>query len=72
MDLPDPGIEPGSPALQVDSLPTEIFLRVNTINHLYALLNLCPGNRYIATQGSNGGVDTENRLWTHGGKERVE
>ena len=22
-DLPDPGIEPGSPALQVDSLPTE-------------------------------------------------
>ena len=24
MDLPDPGIEPGSPALQVDSLPTEL------------------------------------------------
>ena len=23
MDLPDPGIEPGSPALQADSLPTE-------------------------------------------------
>ena len=23
-DLPDPGIEPGSPALQVDSLPTEL------------------------------------------------
>ena len=23
-DLPDPGIEPGSPALQVDSLPAEI------------------------------------------------
>ena len=22
-DLPDPGIEPGSPALQVDSLPTK-------------------------------------------------
>ena len=22
--LPDPGIEPGSPALQVDSLPTEL------------------------------------------------
>ena len=22
-DIPDPGIEPGSPALQVDSLPTE-------------------------------------------------
>ena len=25
-DLPNPGIEPGSPALQVDSLPTELFL----------------------------------------------
>ena len=24
MDLPDPGIEPGSPALQADSLPTEL------------------------------------------------
>ena len=23
MDLPDPGIKPGSPALQVDSLPAE-------------------------------------------------
>ena len=23
-DLPDPGIEAGSPALQVDSLPTEL------------------------------------------------
>ena len=24
-DLPNPGIEPGSPALQVDSLPTELY-----------------------------------------------
>ena len=24
MDVPDPGIEPGSPALQADSLPTEL------------------------------------------------
>ena len=23
-DLPDPGIEPGSPALEADSLPTEL------------------------------------------------
>ena len=23
-DLPDPGIEPGSPALQADDLPTEL------------------------------------------------
>ena len=24
MDLPDPGIKPGSPALQAESLPTEL------------------------------------------------
>ena len=24
MDFPDPGIEPGSPALQADSLPSEL------------------------------------------------
>jgi len=24
VDLPDPGIKPGSPALQVDSLPTKL------------------------------------------------
>ena len=24
MDLPDPGVEPGSPALQVDFLPAEL------------------------------------------------
>ena len=24
-DLPDPGIEPGSPALQADSLPAELY-----------------------------------------------
>ena len=28
-DLPNPGIEPGSPALQADSLPTELY-RVTT------------------------------------------
>ena len=25
-DLPDPGIEPGSPTLQADSLPTELLM----------------------------------------------
>ena len=24
-DIPDPGIEPGSPALQADSLPTKLL-----------------------------------------------
>ena len=30
-DLPDPGIEPGSPALQADSLPSEPPERVNFV-----------------------------------------
>ena len=29
--LPHPGIEPGSPALQVDSLPTELPRKPNTV-----------------------------------------
>ena len=29
-DLPNPGIEPGFPALQEDSLPTELYLTVRT------------------------------------------
>ena len=29
VDLPDPGIEPGSPALQADSLPTELSGKPN-------------------------------------------
>ena len=28
-DLPDPGIEPGSPALQVDALPFELLGKPN-------------------------------------------
>ena len=31
MDLPDLGIEPGSPALQVDSLPTELSGKPGTV-----------------------------------------
>ena len=31
MDLPDPGIEPGSPALQADSLPTELLEYVKAV-----------------------------------------
>ena len=44
-DLPDPGIEPGSPALQADSLPTELsgkpYLTLNLIFVDYFL----PDNR---------------------------
>ena len=38
MDLPDPGIKPGSPALQADSLPTELSGRdprdLREVSHL--------------------------------------
>ena len=37
VDLPDPGIEPGSPALQVDSLPTEL----SAAKSLQSCLTLC-------------------------------
>ena len=29
VDLPDPGIKPGSPALQADSLPTELLVKLS-------------------------------------------
>ena len=37
-DLPDPGIEPGAPALQADSLPTELLLLLSRFSRvqLYA------------------------------------
>ena len=37
VDFPDPGIKPGSPALQADSLPTELLgkpLALLTVTHL--------------------------------------
>ena len=30
-DLPDPGVEPGSPALQTDSLPVELSGKPDTL-----------------------------------------
>ena len=37
-DLPNPGIEPGSPALQADSLPSEPPGKpMNTVVHSYSL-----------------------------------
>ena len=39
-DLPDPGIEPGSPALQADSLPTELRGKPD---------ETCYDTRYFAT-----------------------
>ena len=37
MDLPDPGIEPGSPALQADSLPTELSEKPSILSMLLLL-----------------------------------
>ena len=33
VDLPDPGIEPVSPALQVDSLPAELPGKLSTLKY---------------------------------------
>ena len=45
-DFPDPGIEPWSPALQADSLPTELWGNARTNNQLEGYFggtaNLCP------------------------------
>ena len=49
-DLPDPGIEPGSPALQADSLPTELQGKPNC--GLNELENLAK-SRYLADNGAN-------------------
>ena len=41
MDLPDPGIEPESPALQADSLPTESPVSYDAAKLLQSCLTLC-------------------------------
>ena len=43
-DLPDPGIEPISPALQVDSLPSEPPEKTNYLPSITILLFQSPGN----------------------------
>ena len=53
-DLPDPGIKPGSPALQADSLPSE----PPETSLLVKWVAICPdtGGKYhdFRTQGVNG------------------
>ena len=45
--LPDPGVEPGSPALQADSLPTELrvkfFMLFHNLLNYYGFLFLLVG-----------------------------
>ena len=38
-DLPDPGIEPGSPALQVDPLPTKLSGNICVCIYIYIYMN---------------------------------
>ena len=41
-DLPDPGIEPRSPALQVNSLPSELLGKLNINNTVMKIkANMC-------------------------------
>ena len=47
-DLPDPGIEPGSPELQADSLPTE--LSVEPSNSLGLIISLYWGKAFLSTR----------------------
>ena len=42
-DLPDPGIKPGSPALQMGSLPTELSGK-----HI-KVVEICFGNNFLET-----------------------
>ena len=56
MNLPDPGINPGSPALQADSLPTELsgklqprYVYYLSINHLYLCIHLFIIYIYLCT-----------------------
>ena len=52
LDLPDPGIEPWSPALQADSLPSELPGKPGTVQisghflHLIYLIHLLHVNSY--------------------------
>ena len=39
-DLPDPGIEPGSPVLQADSLPSELYICI----YIYIHISVSLGN----------------------------
>ena len=41
MDLPDPGIELGSPALQVDSLPTELSGKPSSLGVIVKIGGFC-------------------------------
>ena len=51
MDLPDPGIELGSPALQVDSLPTELSEKLTKDNQTTAKAQKTLDSKEVSHQG---------------------
>ena len=71
-DLPDPGIEPGSPALQADSLPTELwrkpmYLKMHESVSLRVLskalwaVQLGKNTAWVASSFSRGSFQPRNR-----------
>ena len=46
-DLPNPGIEPGSPALQVDSLPAELHGKPNVLCLLSLIITSTESSMYV-------------------------
>ena len=51
-DLPDPGKEPGSPALQVNSLPTELSEKPSLRVSVYKRAD-CPKEKYLKLRACN-------------------
>ena len=54
-DLPDPGIEPGSPTLQADALPSEPAGKPR-YRHLYTMWALCAVYAIHRTDGRSGAL----------------
>ena len=52
-DLPDPGIEPGSPALQTDALPSEPPGKPLKLVSVYQMLITCVGLCYTWSDQNN-------------------
>ena len=72
VDLPDPGIEPGSLALQADSLPSEHSRKLSLVGRVliftwfgFSLCSICPSSPFIwnkKVQVSLGVIFTCNQL----------
>ena len=60
MDLPSPGNEPGSPALQADSLPAELPGKPLEGTGLQYFLRISKYSRYSAAVGLGAGEDFTN------------